>query len=241
MAIDSELDLQNWVDARLAVLGPQAAWQPNVAGGLSRLREGLAAKPAWKQRWAWMTAGLVAATLVLFLLAAPPPRVLAQRCVDCSVALWQSLSTSGPVQAEIKPENTRRLAPDFVLLDISDNFVKLHDSRGKVVLLNFWATWCGGCQVEIPWFIDFQTKYKDADLKVIGVSMDDDLKSVKAYVKEKNVNYTIVDGPQEMAKQYGVEAMPVTVLIDREGKIAATHVGLVTKAEYQSEIEALLK
>src|SRR5882757_4533688 len=241
MANDSELDLQNWVDARLAVLGPQAAWQPNVAGGLSRLREGLAAKPAWKQRWAWMTAGLVAATLVLFLLAAPPPRVLAQRCVDCSVALWQSFSAMPPAQPDLQPESARKLAPDFALTDVSGNPIKLSDSKGKVILLNFWATWCGGCQTEIPWFIEFQNKYKDAGLNVIGVSLDDDgWKSVSPYVKEKNVNYCIVIGTRAVAKQYAVEAMPATWLIDRQGKIAATHVGLVTKSAYEAEIETLL-
>ena len=120
--------------------------------------------------------------------------------------------------------------------------MRLLGLKGKVVLLNFWATWCGGCQVEIPWFIDFQNQYQDRGLAIVGVSMDaDGWKSVRPYLKEKNVNYSIVIGNGELAKRYGVEAMPVTLLIDREGKIAASHVGLVSKSDYQAEIETLLK
>jgi peroxiredoxin len=242
MANDNKLNVQTWVDAHLAVLRPHASWQPNAAIGLACLRERLATKTGWKRTWPWAAATLAAAALILFFLAAPRPRVLAQRCVDCSIAFWQSLSTTPPAQAALQPEAARKPAPDFTLTDTSGKPVKLSDSKGKVVLLNFWATWCGGCQTEIPWFIDLHNKYKDAGLNVIGVSMDNDgWKSVKPYLKEKNVTYAIVIGNEAVAKRYAVEGMPVTLLIDREGKIAATHVGLVTKAQYQSEVEALLK
>jgi cytochrome c biogenesis protein CcmG/thiol:disulfide interchange protein DsbE len=242
MVNDNELHLQHWVDARLAVLRPHSSWQPNLSEGLARLQARCAVKAAWKPAWTWTAMASVAAVLIVFFLAAPPPRVLAQHCVDCSIALWQSLSAAPPVENDLQRESVREPAPDFTLTDASGERIKLSDSKGKVVLLNFWATWCGGCQTEIPWFIDLHNKYKDAGLNVIGVSMDDDgWKSVNPYVKEKRVNYTIVIGTQSIAKQYAVEAMPVTLLIDREGKIATTHVGLVTKAEYQTEIEALLK
>ena len=241
MANGNEMDLQNWVDTRLAVLSPRTPWQPNVTRGLSRLQERLSAKRGWKHAWTWTAAGLVAAALLTFFLAAPPPRVLAQRCVDCSIALWQSLATAPPVPFDLQPKSARKPAPDFTLTDASGKSVKLSDSKGKVVLLNFWATWCHGCQTEIPWFVDFHNKYKDAGLNVIGVSMDDDgWKSVKPWLKEKNVTYAIMIGNEAVAKQYAVEAMPVTLMIDREGKIAATHVGLITKANYQAEIETLL-
>jgi peroxiredoxin len=109
-------------------------------------------------------------------------------------------------------------------------------------LLNFWATWCGGCQVEIPWFRDFYSKYKHAGLDTIGVSMDSDgWTSVRPYLKENPIPYTIVIGDEATAKEFNVTALPVTVLVDRQGKIAATHSGIVAIATYRSEIESLLK
>ena len=241
MEKNNEVNVAQWVDQRLAVLTPRNAWQPDGADGLQRFRERSAAKSSWKQAWTWPAATVVAAALLLLFLAAPAPRVLAQRCVDCSVALWQSLAAAPRVQPELQPESARKLAPDFTLTDVFGKPVKLSDFRGKVVLLNFWATWCGGCQTEIPWFIEFQNKYREPGLNVIGASMDDDgWKSVTRYVNEKNVNYCIVIATPALAKQYGVEAMPATWLVDREGKIAATHVGLVTKSAYEAEIETLL-
>jgi cytochrome c biogenesis protein CcmG/thiol:disulfide interchange protein DsbE len=114
---------------------------------------------------------------------------------------------------------------------------------GKVVLLNFWATTCGGCKLEIPWFMEFQVRYKSRGLVVIGVSMDDDgWKSVKPYVKQKKINYPVVIGTEGVAKQYGgVEALPMTLLIDRAGKIAASYTGVVDKQACESEIVALLR
>jgi peroxiredoxin len=94
------------------------------------------------------------------------------------------------------------MAPDFTLTDAGGRSVKLSGSRGKVVLLNSWATWCGGFQTEIPWFIEFRKQYGDARLEVIGVSMDSDgWKSVKPYIKEKSVNCVIVIGTDAVAKQ----------------------------------------
>jgi thiol-disulfide isomerase/thioredoxin len=151
-------------------------------------------------------------------------------------------STTGPVKAAVKQEKDRKLAADFTLTDANGKPVKLSDFKGKVVLLNFWATWCGPCKVEIPWFIEFQQNYKDKDLVVLGVSFDDDgWKSVKPYVEEKKMNYRVMIGDDEVAKKYGgVESLPTTLMIDRQGRVAATHVGLVSKSDYKKEIEELL-
>src|SRR5579863_7342627 len=137
----------------------------------------------------------------------------------------------GGLSARIGDPKDRRSAPDFALTDATGASVQLSGYKGKVVLLNFWATWCGPCKVEIPWFVQFQQTYKDRDFAVIGVSMDDDgWTSVKPYVTEKKINYRIIIGDDKLAQIYGgVESLPTSFVIDRGGRIASSHVGLVSK------------
>ena len=138
--------------------------------------------------------------------------------------------------------NLRKAAPDFTLSDSKGASIRLSDYKGKVVLLDFWATWCHGCNIEIPWYMEFQQKYKDKGLSVIGVAMDDDgWKSVRPFSDEKKINYIIVVGNEGLAKEYGVDNLPVTLLIDRDGKIAALHSGMVEKEAFEKEIQALLQ
>jgi cytochrome c biogenesis protein CcmG/thiol:disulfide interchange protein DsbE len=234
----------NWVDARLASLAPQEAWNPDFRVAHSRLHERLAGvRRSWSRVIGW-SAVLVTASLIigLGLTSAPAPRVLAQRCIDCSIALWQSISPDAPAEVNLIAVSDRVAAPDFMLTDENGKSVRLSERKGKVVLVNFWATWCGGCQIEIPWFRNLYTKYKNAGLDAIGISMDSDgWVSVRPYLKEKPIAYTIVIGNDTTAKEFHVTAMPVTVLIDRQGRIAATHSGIVAKATYEAEIESLLK
>ena len=138
--------------------------------------------------------------------------------------------------------DARKPAPDFTLSGSNGASIKLSDYKGKVVLLNFWATWCHGCGLEIPWFIEFQDKFKNSGLVVLGVSMDDDgWKSVKPYMLEKKVNYTIVIGNQKTGEPYGLGGMPMTLLIDRDAKIAASYSGVVDKDACEQKIRVLLQ
>ncbi len=142
----------------------------------------------------------------------------------------------------VPASNVRKTAPNFTLTDSKGTSVRLSDYKGRVVLLDFWATWCHGCKIEIPWYMEFQDKYKDKGLSVIGVSMDDDgWKSVKPFLEEKKMNYTVVVGNADLAKLYGVDQLPVTLLIDRDGKIANSHAGMVDKNAFEKEISVLLE
>jgi peroxiredoxin len=134
-------------------------------------------------------------------------------------------------------------APDFSLPTVDGKQVKLSDLRGKAVLLNFWATWCGPCKVEIPWFTELQQQYGSQGLVVIGVSMDDDpKKDVPKFAQDNKIGYPILVGNEKVADQYGgVEGLPVTFYIDRSGKIVKKVMGLASHSEIEDGIKEALK
>ena len=152
---------------------------------------------------------------------------------------WQRADTS----EGFKAASQRKAAPAFSLKDADGRTVQLSDYRGKVVLLNFWATWCGPCQMEIPWFVEFEREHKDKGFAVIGVSMDDDgWDAVKPFITEFGVNYRILMGSNTVGDLYGgVDALPTSFIIDRQGRIAAVHIGLVSKSKYEEDLNRLLE
>lgn len=156
---------------------------------------------------------------------------------------FRSPSEPAVKAASLKPDKDRRNAPDFALKDADGRTVRLSDYRGKVVLLDFWATWCDPCRYEIPWFMDMERKKKDRGFAVLGVSMDDDgWEVVKPFIAELGVNYRILVGTDETAQLYGgIDALPTTFLIDRDGKIASVHVGLGNRRDFEDGVEQLLQ
>jgi cytochrome c biogenesis protein CcmG/thiol:disulfide interchange protein DsbE len=133
-------------------------------------------------------------------------------------------------------------APDFELKALDGGTVKLSDFRGKAVVLNFWATYCAPCRVEMPWLIDFYQRYKAQGLEIIGVSMDDgNQERVDAFAKETNVNYTILLGNHSVGDAYGgARFLPQTFLIDRDGRIVTSLIGIKTKGDFEDSIQRLL-
>lgn len=153
-------------------------------------------------------------------------------------------AASGSKEPLARTLKDRRPAPDFSLKDAGGQPIKLSDYKGKVVLLNFWATWCGPCTLEIPWFEQFQQQYRSKGFEVVGVSMDDDgWTSVKPYIAEHKINYRVLLGNDSVGQLYGgVDSLPTTFIIDREGRFAfPPHVGLAEKNEYLKEIQTLLR
>lgn len=158
------------------------------------------------------------------------------------VLIGMCFSLPGRAPAGLTTASSRKAAPDFTLNGSKRAPVKLSAYKAKVVLLDFWATWCEGCKVEIPWYMHFQKKHKKAGLAVVGVSMDEDgWKSVTPFLKKKKVNYPVVLGDWNLASKFGITALPGTLLIDRDGKIADLHTGIVDKDAFESEIQIVLR
>ena len=132
-------------------------------------------------------------------------------------------------------------APAFSLTSLSGGKVSLQDYRGKVVLLDFWATWCGPCRIEIPGFVELQRKYGSQGLAIIGVSMDDGPEPVRQFYTTFHMNYPVAMGTDSLGELYGgIMGLPTSFLIGRDGRIYAKHVGLTDASVFESEIKELL-
>jgi thiol-disulfide isomerase/thioredoxin len=134
-------------------------------------------------------------------------------------------------------------APDFSLASLDGKAtLKLSDYKGKAVLLNFWATWCEPCKIEMPWFVELQKQYGPKGLQVLGVAMDDtDPKDISEFAQKMGVNYPIAVGKEAVGDQYGgIPYLPSTFYIDRDGKVVDRVYGLVSRSEIEDDIKKAL-
>ncbi len=155
------------------------------------------------------------------------------------------------ITASLEQTEHRKPAPQFRLMNAADKPVALSSYTGKVVLLDFWATECGGCKQEIPDFIAMQARHGGDAFTAVGISVDimyESLKSaaeawarVKPFAQSVNLNYPILMGDDAVTKTYNLQALPMTLLIDRHGRIAAKYVGIVNAADVEANIESLLQ
>ncbi len=147
-----------------------------------------------------------------------------------------------PVTANTRPAaGNYPAAPGFTVTDLSGQTVKLSDYRGEVLLLDFWATWCGPCRMEIPGFVKLQDRYRDQGFRILGISMDDDVQPVHEFYEQFHLNYTVAMGNDRLGELYGgIIGLPTTFLIGRDGRIYDKVSGAVDASRFEQEIRVLL-
>jgi thiol-disulfide isomerase/thioredoxin len=192
-------------------------------------------------RTRWVVAGLGALALAVLTMTVPLPWPWATK---------PSKTAGTSCAADAKAANL-----NFTMKDVDGKNVTLSDYKGKVILLDFWATWCGPCKYEIPSFVELQEKYGKDGFQAIGVSVDDTVEKLQPFVKQYKMNYPVLQGlgHQDVQDAYGpIFGIPVSVLISRDGKICSKHAGLppvrsgdeplekAVKEAFEAEIRALL-
>ena len=154
--------------------------------------------------------------------------------------LFQSLEDQPSVNKPALPSSQVDLAPDFTLTDLNGNNVSLSDYRGQNVYVNFWASWCGPCRVEMPDIEEIHGEYQDKDLIVLTVNIGENQTTVQRYIDSNGFTFPVLlDSDQKVARLYKVNSIPASIFIDKEGKVRSQRVGVLTKEQMVSYIENL--
>ena len=217
-----------------AVAIPANGELPDVAPPGEQPPEG----PRLSRGGAWLAMGAVALALLLVYLAPGVKPAEPEQQPEADQA-----AQGGIDDAKVDAAYVGKSAPlHFTLKDMNGVSVRLDSFKGKVILLNFWATWCPPCELEIPWLVEIQRAHPN-DVVVLGVSIDDTPEKLKPYAAGKQMNYPVLVGldREDVQDAYGpLLGIPVSVFIDRDGKISSRHSGIATKAQFEKEIQGLL-
>jgi len=162
--------------------------------------------------------------------------------VTVMIAFAVHVTRRNPSQSAPSANLKGQLAPDFTLQSLDGKPVRLSEFRGKAVLLNFWATWCQPCKIEMPWFVELQKQYGPQGLQVLGVAMDDaSPDDIGKFAKNMGVNYPVLIGKESVGDEYGgVQFLPATFYIARDGKVIDKVFGLKGRGEIEDIIKKAL-
>jgi thiol-disulfide isomerase/thioredoxin len=167
--------------------------------------------------------------LILFFIAA-----IVATMLFAGIRIARNNRANGPGQRQLMGN----LAPDFELQTLDGKNLKLSDLRGKAVLLNFWATYCGPCKIEMPWFVELQKEYGPQGFQIVGVANDDaSTADIAKFAKEMGINYPILIGKDSVSDSYKVSVLPTTFFLDRDGKLIAREFGLVSRSVFVDHIK----
>ncbi|MGA7524853.1 MAG: redoxin domain-containing protein [Acidobacteriaceae bacterium] len=181
-------------------------------------------------RWLQFCAWLALVTALAPALGAPVPGASVS---DPSAASDAAYALPPPLQ--------RQAAPGFTLTSLRGRKLTLAQDRGKVVLLDFWAVDCGGCKIEIPWYVEFDRKYRSQGLALIGVDMyGESPAKILPFMAKAQMDYPVAVGTDAVGARFHVTEMPLTLLIDRKGRVAIAHAGIIDRAQFENDIRALL-
>lgn len=257
MATHDDSELKRWVDDRMDSLEPNADHQPDVDRHLAEVRAHGPGKGRPSTGTCLVAAGVVAwVGVMVFTLGpfsssdepagatgGPLDRTGVKRALPSIAATAADTPPRRTDEPHLIPIAERDPAPGFSLPDLDGDHSTLADYAGRVLLLNFWATWCQPCRAEMPWFVEFQSSFQEEGFAVLGVSIDEpgwDI--VRPFLERQPVNYRIaLADTLELQAPFGqMTILPTTWLIDRNGRIAAEHIGLVSRTAVESEIQLLL-
>ena len=249
MARHANPDREPWMDDGMGTREPSRDPRAEVDDDVMQVKSPHAARTRHKSLGTWLVTATVAIWLGVMVITIGRFSQLDETTADSTAATegtGASIAPSARRRARdprLTPPTERTEAPTFTLPDMDGANATLTDYAGRVLLLNFWATWCGPCRVEMPWFVDFEEAYADDGFAVLGVSMDEpgwDI--VRPFLDKQPLNYRIaLADTAERAAPFGpMNILPKTWLVDRNGRIAAEHIGLVNRDAIERDIQQLL-